>query len=283
MRSKFSYHKIKKFTHIYYFIYTILVSLLIFACDNISDPHEILSVERLPVIDISWDSTNSIVCFGTSLTYGFVWENIFYVPTYSEISSPNHTDDPILIGSEALFYSQADSAYPHCLDRRLKLKVHNQGYVGATVDRALALVQDSVLSYNPALVLLEFSANDFLRDNDVVDVKNKMTTLIDTIQEYGSEVVLISFVDEYTLNNPPKNHVLYEKLNLAHDYYTMLHDLSTQYDILFINDCFNEIFGNTEYMCDDIHPNDLGYAKMANNISEALYNTFIHNKMYKNN
>jgi len=277
MKNYFLY--IKRFECVSFLGCLFFFGILITGCNNLSEPTEKLSIERLPALNIAWDSTNSIVCFGTSLTYGLIWDKLEPVsPVYS--LKTFETSAKI---TDAFFYHQADSAYPHCLDKILEIKVYNRGFVGATTERALELVQDSVLSYNPALVILEFSANDFLRGTEVSIAKANMDTLITIIQNFGSEIVLISFVDQYTLENPPKDHFLYDQINLAKEYFSMLQDLSIQYDILFIKDCFQGIFGNKEYMCDDIHPNEKGYAKMANNIFYSLYHTFTQNNMYKIN
>ena len=159
--------------------------------------------------------------------------------------------------------------------------MHNQGHPGATVVKAISILSDSVLTKNPALVLLEFSANDFLRENDLINVEDGMHSLIDSILDFGSQVILLSFVDKETLNNPPKEHVLYEKIELARDYFGMLERLSEEYNLLLVKDCFLGIFGIEDFMSDSVHPNNEGYIKMENNIYTSLYKTFEFNNMLK--
>ncbi len=143
------------------------------------------------------------------------------------------------------------------------------------------VLEDSIFALKPALVLLEFSANEFLMGKDTSEVREKMETLIESILVYGSRIVLISFVDEKTIHNPPRNHPLLDKKDLALQYLTMLKNLSYKYSLLLIKDCFNGIFYNKEFMSDDIHPNNDGYARMAENISEAMYYTLKKNDMLR--
>ncbi|MBN2424773.1 MAG: hypothetical protein JXR46_06230 [Calditrichaceae bacterium] len=261
-------------------IYVISISFLLFiSCKFVSDPLQTEpELKELPSISVDWDSTHSIVCFGTSLTYGLIWEGLdpVYLQKTNYYSLIKNNDL-----NSSFFYTRADSAYPKCLDNRLKIKVYNQGYPGATVNSAISYLADSVLTKNPSLVLLEFSANDFLRKRDVSTTREEMIELIDSISNFGSKIVLISFVDEYTINHPPKDHLLYDQRELAKEYYLMLKDIANEYNLLFINDCFLGIFGHTDLMCDDIHPNNEGYIKMAENIYKSLYKTFKINNMLK--
>lgn len=248
----------------------LILLFCLYSCDLLTDSTTNRRyIEELPAITVEWDETQSIVCFGTSLTFGLesVGESV-YVPTTM---------------MKGLFfnYQQADSSYPFLLNNRLKIKVHNQGHPGATVGKAISILSDSVLTKNPALVLLEFSANDFLRENDLVNVEDGMHSLIDSILDFGSQVILLSFVDKETLNNPPKEHVLYEKIELARDYFGMLERLSEEYNLLLVKDCFLGIFGIDDFMSDSVHPNNEGYIKMENNIYTSLYKTFEFNNMLK--
>ncbi len=259
-----------------------IVFLILVQCKNSteSSPTEFPTVKELPAININWNGEQSIVCFGTSLTYGYVGESIGPIWT-GPISRPRIINRFVWFDENSLLFNQADSAYPRCLDEKLKLKVYNSGKIGATLDNALNMVTDSVLNKNPALVLLEYSANDFLRENDVNETDIKMRTLIDTIKNANIEIILISFVDEYTLNNPPIDHPLTDRLESARAYLNMLMGLSDDYNLLLIKDCFLNIFGNDALMSDDLHPNNEGYMKMSENIITALHETFDQNDMYK--
>lgn len=273
MKHSFSNKLFKTFT---IFFFTLIVSYIFHFCIRSTEPLSFRAVKKLPSIEIPWDSTNSVVCFGTSLTYGFILNGDIIGPRKNQRISFDYLQNKM---SDLLFYHQADSAYPHCLDNKLRLKVYNQGYVGATVENALEVVQDSVFNLNPALILLEFAANDFLMDKDVNETEERLCRLIDKILTFGSKVVLISFVDEYTTNHPPESHFLYDKKDFVREYYEMLKQTSEKYKILFIDDCFFEIFYIEEYMSDSIHPNEMGYKKMADNITISLMNTFLKNKM----
>ena len=262
------------------FLFLTLISIFtLISCEQSNNPAPAeLMVDVLQPITVNWDQTNSIVCFGTSLTYGFEGFSFFdLIDPVLKIGSTNPYNIPN--PNETNKIAKSDAGYPGYLDSLLNIKVFNEGYIGAKASFAYSVLADSVLSKNPALVLLEFPANDFLSGNDIPTVKAQMKTIIDDILSHGSKIVLISFVDESIVNNPPLDHILYDKRELAMEYFNMLKDLSVEYNLLFIKDCFKGVFGVAELMGDQFHPNREGYIKMAKNIKQSLKRTFELNGM----
>jgi len=244
--------------------------IILISCGNPTE-FESPRVERLPAIEINRNSNSSLVCFGTSLTYGYIAPS---QPIWTFTYPQPVLDKPVLVPLDK------SDGYPGYLGKRLKIAVYNKGFIGARIDYALSVVADSVLSLKPALVLLEFPANDFLQNRSVEETEPKLRSLIMILLEAGSSVVLISFVDQYALNHPPQDHPLVNQIELAKSYFNMLAGLAAEFNILFVKDCFTGIFGDEEYMSDSIHPNEAGYRKMADNILTALDNTFKFNHMY---
>lgn len=80
---------------IYYLFILFNLVLIIYSCENSTEPSNIIDT-KLPVINIDWADSNSIICFGTSITAGL--EN-------------------------------SDSTYPILLGNKLKIQVHNNGEI----------------------------------------------------------------------------------------------------------------------------------------------------------
>lgn len=174
-----------------------------------------------------------------------------------------------------------DSSYPGFLQNRLKIRVFNQGYVGATIARGLQLVHDSVLGKRPVLVLLEFGANDFLQDVSVDTAEARLDRLVGQILSSRCVVVLVSFFNPDMLNRVSPNYPLLAKKDLALAYFAMLQRVAQTHSIEMVDYPLKDIFGDSRYMSDLIHPNAIGYLKMEQNISQALMLTWKRNGMLR--
>jgi len=237
-------------------------------------------VPVLPPLLLEWTDQQSIVCFGTSITAGY--------------TGFGHTAGPIVPGTwtfdsslsrkllAAESYSWPDYAYPAQLGKTLKIRVYNQGYLGATTQRALTLVFDSVLSKSPVLVLLEFGANDLLQGIDASVAEQRLDSLIGIIEAAGSQVVLISFLYPEMIQNIPPDHPLAGEKEIGWTYLEMLRRVASENSIQIVEYALVGIYWYDEMMSDDIHPNEAGYKRMQENISRSLSRTFSENGMLAN-
>lgn len=249
--------------------------VFIISCHEATSPPEEIS-EALPAIEVPWTSQQSVVCFGTSLTYGFIWDEPIVVPGEKKLQQNPIT--PLLDNSSQLT-SYPTYAYPALLGASLKIKVFNQGNVGATTQRALDIVRDSIFNKNPALVLLEFGANDLLRGIKDSLVEVRLGRLIDTLQTFGSRVVLISFLYKEMIDSIPADHFLANQKAEGSKFLELLRRVASNHSILFVENAMNGIYWNKAMMSDVFHPNEEGYKKMQENISKALIKTFQKNGM----
>jgi lysophospholipase L1-like esterase len=230
----------------------------------------ITSYPSLPALIVPWTSQNSIVCFGTSLTYGYgAGEKKGFIP------------GPIWGGSSGNNAFVGDSSYPRFLQEKLRINVFNQGYVGARASYGITLLQDSVLSKNPVLVLLEFGANEFLQNVAVHDVDSVLSLLIVDIAQSGSQVVLVSFINPDMTRFMGSGYWTTRDSIRAIEYYNMLSNLSIRYSLPFIDYPLRGVFGYPQLMSDNLHPNGAGYKIMEENIYQALSATFQKNGMLK--
>ncbi|MBI2428302.1 MAG: hypothetical protein HYV29_05810, partial [Ignavibacteriales bacterium] len=104
----------------------VFLSLAQFSCEHSSEPSSSeLIYPPLPAMAIQWNDQNSIVCFGTSLTYGYG-------------AGEKKPAGPIWIGGHPDTSHTGDSSYPRFLQEKLKIKVYNEGFVGARINYALS-------------------------------------------------------------------------------------------------------------------------------------------------
>lgn len=249
--------------------------VFIISCHEPTSPPEEIS-DALPAIDVPWTTQQSVICFGTSLTYGFIWDEPIVVPGEKKLQQNPITP---LLDNSSQSTSYPTYAYPALLGASLKIKVFNQGNVGATTQRALDIVRDSIFNKNPALVLLEFGANDLLRGIKDSLVEVRLGRLIDTLQTFGSRVVLISFLYKEMIDSIPADHFLANQKAEGSKFLDMLRRVASNHSILFVENAMNGIYWNKSMMSDVFHPNEEGYKKMQENISKALIKTFQKNGM----
>lgn len=140
------------------------------------------------------------------------------------------------------------------LSRRMGLPILNAGRSGDTTGAALARLDDDVLGRNPRIVIVLVGGNDFLRRIPRDDTFRNLDAIVSRIRDRGAAVVLVGvsaglFTDEY----------------------------GAQYDALarrssaaFVPDILDGILGRADRTSDAIHPNDRGYAIIANRIEPVL-------------
>lgn len=279
----------------------IIILLILLSCRHTTAPAQFIApYPPLPAMTIPWTGENSIVCFGTSLTYGYGAgdKNPFCKTSNPEAkrNSYIHFSTQQILQLTFLHEQRmatlyknvggcssctGDSSYPRFLQDALKIKVYNQGYTAARINTALDVLQDSVLSKKPVMVLLEFGSNEFLQNVDPHVADSLLGTVIQQILASGPKVVLLSFVNPDMANFMGGGYWTTQDSIEAVAYYTMLTGLAARYSLPFIDYPMKGVFGHPDLMSDKLHPNGMGYKKMAGNIFFALIDTFDKNGMLK--
>ncbi len=238
----------RKFDSIYYVLVIFIITLLFTSCESSTEPEE--PSRSFPAISVDWDSSNTIVCFGTSITKG---------------------------------EAQSSMSYPALLDDELIIDVVNSGIWGITAEKGIEFFSRLVLDNNPALVILEFGANEFLQEIDVNVAEANIDSLIRMLQSNDINVVMLSFINPDMIENTSPDNPLYVGgIETANAYYNMLVGLANKYDFLIDDYIYRDIWGDqTAIMPDGVHPNDKGNQQLKENIFNSFYNTFESNGMLK--
>jgi len=259
-----------KFRYLYLLFFFALIQ---FSCENLNDAAS-SNVPYLPLapFDVQWNEQNTLVCFGTSLTYGYGAGAKTFNPA-GPIGIPGGTTPSIK--------NTGDSSYPRFLQEKLKIKVINQGYVGARLSYALTLLNDSIIAKKPALVLLEYGANDFLWSISARTSDSLLSLMVTQLQNKGVKVVLLSFINPDMLQYMSSGSWSSEDSILALQYNSMIKNVAARFAVPLIDYPLKGIFGHPELMSDGLHPNGIGYKRMEENIFYALIKTFEKNGMLK--
>lgn len=210
---------------------------------------------------IAWTNENTIVCFGTSITYGYGagWRKWPYDPSNS---------------------GDRDSSYPSYIQDRLKIKVVNMGAPGAKTKEGIRLA-DSAYIYKPSIILLEYSANDFLSGIKADSAEKNMNRIVEIFLKKGYYVAILSFVNPDMIDKTPSGHYLQSQKDLAGEYYDMLKRVAQKYNLFFVDYIYKNIWYNPRLFSDAIHPNGEGYRIMADNVFESMQGIFSASGMLK--
>lgn len=143
--------------------------------------------------------------------------------------------------------------YPTQLARRLRVKIRNLGVSGHTTADGLARL-DQALQLQPRVVLLCLGGNDALRSVPPEQTFAHLGTMIDRFHQGGAFVVLLG-VRSTGLSD--KNAKRFEQLAKAKR-------------VLLVPNLLDGILFTPSLMADPIHPNDQGYAKIAERLEGTL-------------
>lgn len=140
------------------------------------------------------------------------------------------------------------------LSRRLDTPIINAGRSGDTSGSALPRLESDVLSQNPKIVILLLGGNDAIRRIPPEETMRNLGMMIDQIHQRGGAVLLVGvrgglFIDDFKKG---------------------FRNLEKEKGVFYIPDVIDDVFGHQDLMYDGIHPNDAGYAIMADRIEPVL-------------
>lgn len=131
--------------------------------------------------------------------------------------------------------------------------IENFGVPGDTTETGLARI-DTVIRKHPSIVLLLLGGNDYLHRVPRGQTFKNLDTIVSRLQNDGVLVVLLGVRGGlFTDNFDPEFEELAKRRKTA-----------------FVPDVLDGLFGHPKFMSDEIHPNDEGYALIAQKIYPVL-------------
>jgi lysophospholipase L1-like esterase len=174
-----------------------------------------------------------------------------------DIETRRPTGDKIICFGDSLTAGYGASPgmdYPSQLARLLGRPVINAGVSGDTTATALARLENDVLSRSPRIVLITLGGNDLKNRLPQERTFENLKTIVESIQATGARVV-IGGIDLPLFGR---------------GFGRAYRQLAAQTGAVLIPDILQDIFGNRRRMSDAIHPNDRGYALMAERFYRAI-------------
>ena len=143
------------------------------------------------------------------------------------------------------------------LSRRLGMPIINLGVAGDTSKQGLRRV-DEITDEDPGVVIILLGGNDAIQRKSSEEVATNLGAIIETVQEGGAVVVLLGVRSGI----------------FGGSYGDMYEEVARTYGTVYVPDVLKGLFGKPEFMADTIHPNDKGYAIIADRVFEEMQPLF---------
>lgn len=190
----------------------------------------------------------------------YLWAFIFIFGLLTACSDA--TDKPINLSESAVILAfgdsltfgtgaRADKSYPAQLAQLTGKTVINAGVPGETSSEGLKRLPDLLVKHNPDLVILCHGGNDFLRKLDQNQLEANIEAMIDLIQQSGAQVLLLAV----------------PKLSLLPQASPIYQTVAQKKKVALDNDIIAKVESTAELKSDPIHPNAIGYKKIAEQLA----------------
>lgn len=131
--------------------------------------------------------------------------------------------------------------------------IENSGVSGDTTTQGLARLED-VIEKDPSVVILLLGGNDYLQRRPREETFANMSEIIERLHAHGSVVVLLGV----------RGGVLRDSFAEGFE------EIADRYHTAYVPDVLDGIIGDRALMSDQVHPNDAGYARIAERVYPVL-------------
>ena len=147
-----------------------------------------------------------------------------------------------------------EKGYVDVLEDRFGLEFVNAGIKGNTTAEGLARLDEDVLKLEPGLVVIQLGGNDALQKIEPEDTFANLSQIIDRIQAKKVPVLLLGI----------RGGVFSDRF--SEDFQTLVKEK----EVAYVPNLLKGILTNATLKHDSIHPNDKGYAKIADRIEPTM-------------
>lgn len=173
-----------------------------------------------------------------------------------------------------------ENSYPSFLQTYVSLPVINSGVSGDTTWDAINRLQSDVIEKSPAVVIVELGANDFAWGLEVTEIKSNFDYIIEEVSKINALVVIGRFYNETMMNQTEVEGIVIPD-DVKADIIALYNVLTEYENVLIVEDIWQGVWGDEEYMYDSVHPNIKGAEQMAENYLSYLKPLFEYNDILK--
>ncbi|OHB10231.1 MAG: hypothetical protein A3G05_01930 [Candidatus Zambryskibacteria bacterium RIFCSPLOWO2_12_FULL_45_14] len=180
---------------------------------------------------------------------------LLYKPEAKITNYPSSGTDIIAFGDSLVegVGSTEDGGFVRMLSQDLRITIINLGVSGDTTQSALSRL-GQISKYKPKVVIVLLGGNDFLQKAPEEQIFKNLDQIVVAIHRTGAVILLVG-VEGHILTSG------HEKL---------FRELAERRGTAYVPDILDDIFGQDDFMSDNLHPNDRGYRIMADRIKPVL-------------
>lgn len=163
----------------------------------------------------------------------------------------------ILTFGDSLTYgtgAQEGLSYPIQLKRMIARNVVNAGVPGELSAEGARRLPALLDEHEPDLLILCHGGNDLLQKLDKAQLKANLRRMFEAANQRGIPVVMIAV---------PRPGLLLSDADIYED-------LAKELNIPLVEDVLGKLLSNRELKSDHVHPNGMGYRKLAEAVAEKL-------------
>lgn len=176
---------------------------------------------------------------------------------YKNSNKPINKDLKVISFGDSLVAGQGATKghdFSSVLSQRLGIQIINKGKNGDTTSGGLSRLESDVLSENPNIVILLLGGNDALQRIPPTQTFTNLKEITTRLQSANIKVLLLG-IQGGILGDP-----------FADQFGNLVDELNVPY----VPNVLSGLWGDSRYMSDSVHPNDMGYAKIADRIEPEL-------------
>ncbi len=181
---------------------------------------------------------------------------LFWFLGEEEITNYPPQDGPIVAFGDSLIEgvgATTGNDLVSLLSRRIGEPIINLGISGNTTEMGFERIGEA-LEYTPRITLVLLGGNDYLRKVPIEETFYNLRGIIDALQDAGSVTVLLGV----------RGGLLSDRFD------SYFEDLAQETGSVYVPDVLDGLIGDMRFMSDAIHPNDRGYARIAERVADAL-------------
>lgn len=164
---------------------------------------------------------------------------------------------PILAFGDSLTFgygAPSNKSYPAVLESISGFRVINAGINGELSNEGLNRLTLLLDTHQPQLLLLCHGANDMLQKRNLETMKSNLEAMIILAKERNIDVLLVAVPNTNILLTPLKQY----------------QEVADAMQVPLENELMSDILGQPSLHSDLIHPNEMGYQRMAEKIYQSL-------------
>jgi len=180
---------------------------------------------------------------------------VIFSPSQEIINYPPKNDTIIAFGDSLVLGvgSSDGNDFVSLLSKKINKPILNLGISGETTRQGLLRIGD-VISKNPGTVLVLFGGNDYLQKVPKEETFKNLRSIILKLHSSGSVVILLGVRGGI----------------LADNFKSDFKNLEKETGVVYVPDVLAGLISNSQYMSDTIHPNNMGYEKIAQKVFNIL-------------